>query len=141
AAPAPAPPVPSAPAAPPVRPRAASAGPSPRPVGPPTSQSTDELLEELDLSPATHAGGFGDGPELTFEDEEPPVPLAPIAPPAAPVNSRPDPKSTMISNRPEPADLRRRLAPTPPAEIDMDLEHLGDGEQPLDELALDGDPL
>jgi hypothetical protein len=46
----------------------------------------------------------------------------------------------MISNRPEPADLRRRLAPTPP-ELDMDLEHLGDGEQPLDDLALDADPL
>jgi mutual gliding-motility protein MglA len=139
AAPRPAAP-PAAPSAPPVRPRAAAGAASPRPVGPPASHSTDELLEELDLSPAADAGGFGDAPELTFEDEEAPVPVAPRAMPAPPVNSRPDPKSTMISNRPEPADLRRRLAPTPP-EIDMDLEHLGDGEQPLDDLALDADPL
>jgi mutual gliding-motility protein MglA len=132
--------MPAAPPVPPVRPRAATAGPAPRPVGPPASHSADELLEELDLSPAIDAGGFGEGPELTFEDEEPPVPVAPLSMPAAPVNSRPDPKSTMISNRPEPADLRRRLAPTPP-ELDMDLEHLGDGEQPLDDLALDADPL
>jgi len=132
---------PAAPPVPPVRPRAASGVPAPRPVAPPVSHGTDELLDELDLTPAPDAGGFAEAPELTFEDEEAPVPMPPISMPAAPVNSRPDPKSTMISNRPDPADLRRRLVPTPP-ELDMDLEHLGDGEQPLEEVTLDdGDPL
>jgi mutual gliding-motility protein MglA len=120
------------------RPKAAAATLPPRPAAPPAAHSPEELLEELDLSPTTDPGGFGDGPELTFEEEDAPLPVVPMSSPAS-ARARPAAKSTLVSNRLEADDLRRRLAPTP--ELDMDLETIDEEEVPIEDIAFDADPL
>jgi hypothetical protein len=115
--------------------RAAGAPAPPRAATPPPAASTpEELLEELDLSPATDPGGFGNGPELMLEDDDTPPP-SPVPPPPV----RPDARSTLVSSRLEADELRRRMSPSP--ELDVDLEHLDQDEEVIEDIALDPDPL
>jgi signal recognition particle receptor subunit beta len=137
------------------------ATPPPRPgtPGPPLAVSTDELLGELDLSPPEKAAAPSTSslPPIHFDEETPvgsaytapgagrpptpapaapPAPSAPAGPPPAP--DRPSiaahrPHATLVTQRDEADELRRRigLPGTSEVEVEMDLEEIEDFDHPL----------
>jgi hypothetical protein len=102
---------PAPPAAPP-RPRAATA--TIPPAAPrAAAQNAEDLLEELDLEPA---------PEIEEPDEGP----------------KTNPRTTLVTAKKEADDLRRRIGM--PAELEVDLEELGEEADDLD-INLEEHPL
>jgi hypothetical protein len=116
------------PARAPAPPRAAT--PPGRPARPtatiPPVAASDDLLESLDTP----------SPDPVIEEEvvedefEMPVPAP-----------RSNPKGTLVANRTEADDMRRRISSSAASEYDVDLEEIEDGDEDIEELSLDTDPL
>ena len=117
-------------------PKAAARAPAPRAAapprparpagGPPAPSPARGSAEEL-------LGGLGGGHDPVLEevvDEE------------SSGFTKTDPKGTMISNRFDAEDLRRRIAAPAPAaqEFEVDLEEIEEEEEEIDELSIEAEP-
>ena len=114
-------PAPPRAAAPPARPARSTA--TIPPVA--ASSASDDLLESLDTTSPDPVI------EEVVEDEfEMPLPAA-----------RSNPKGTLVASRSEADDMRRRISASSAQEYDVDLEEIEGGDDDIEELSLDTDPL
>jgi len=119
--------------APPLRPPPSStpAPPSPSPFTPApvpafsAGEGEDNLLGDLGPAPGARAASF-DLPPVEFEDE--PSPALAAKPSVVGRAARHDPQGTLVTNRNEADELRRRIANPGMSEpeIEMDLEEIDD---------------